>query len=105
VVTVKLHREASQYRVQSAAARAAVQWQDAGKPLRPGQRVRFLFTRGAPGVWAWGLDAPPHPAAVDMDYYLTLLDRAAKEVLSPLGVATERIEACFREGLVQASWV
>ena len=29
-----------------------------GKPVRPGQVVRFLYTRGKPGVLAWRAGQP-----------------------------------------------
>ncbi len=82
-----LSRELSEYRTPSPAARAAAQLQAVGKSLRPGQRVRFLYTLGKPGVYAWDLPKPPDPACLDFKRYIKLLLRAASAVLAPLGVA------------------
>ncbi|MCL4562990.1 MAG: hypothetical protein M1281_20550, partial [Chloroflexi bacterium] len=57
-----------------------------GKRLRPGQRVRFLYLRGEPGVQAWDLPDPPATAALDYVRYRTLLLRAASTILQPLGL-------------------
>jgi len=81
--TQTLSRTLDAYRVKSPAARAATQLEEAGKPTRPGQRIRFLFTRGAPRVYAWDLPAPPDPAMLDFPYYGELLLRAANTVLWP----------------------
>ncbi len=82
----KLSRELEAYRTLSPAARAAAQLAREGVLLRPGQRVRFLFTLGQPGVHAWDLSTPPDPAAIDVRYYRELLLRAVRTVLEPLGV-------------------
>ena len=55
VVTQKLSRELDGYKSLSPAARAALQLQAAGHAVAPGQAMRFLFTRGCPGVQAWEL--------------------------------------------------
>jgi DNA polymerase-2 len=83
LVAQKLSRELSAYRMPSPAARAAAQMLAAGKMTRPGQRVRFLFTRGAPGVWAWDRPEPPDPRTLDFKRYETLLRRAAATILEP----------------------
>ncbi len=93
----KLSRELGAYRNPSPAARAVRQLEEAGKAVRPGQRVRFLYTRGRPGVHAW--DVPPSPCgycagtlpeqfdprSVDVRRYQTLLKRAVETVLAPIG--------------------
>ena len=91
LVGKKLSKELAGYRVPSPGARAAWQLLDAGKTVRPGQRVRLLFTRGDPGVYAWDLPAPPDPAALDMDYYQELLLRAASNLLQPFGLDEESL--------------
>ena len=83
LVAQKLSREVAAYRSPSPAARAAAQLQACGKTIRPGQRVRFLFTLGKPGVHAWDLPAPPDPRTVDVPRYAELLQRAADTILSP----------------------
>jgi hypothetical protein len=54
---------------------------------RPGQRVRFLYMRGEPGVHAWDLPGPPVAAAVDLNRYRELLLRVAIILMQPLGVS------------------
>ena len=89
VVGQKLSRALEEYRSPSPAARAAAQLQAAGKSTRPGQRVRFLFTLGEPGIYAWDLPEPPHPASLDLARYRELLLRAASAVLGPLGLSED----------------
>lgn len=90
LITQTLSRELSSYRVLSPAARAARQLQTAGKNIRMGQRIHFLYTRTKQGVCAWDLPEPLDPAWVDIARYKELLFRAAHEVLQPMGV-TERV--------------
>ena len=79
----------------SPAARAVQQLVSQGRTVRPGQRVRFLYTLGKPGVRAWDLPCqdrqdgprgdprdlprggPPDIRMVDVARYRTLLERAA----------------------------
>jgi DNA polymerase-2 len=96
LVSQKLSRTLDEYRTPSPAARAAAQLAALGTELRPGQRVRFIFTLGEPGVYAWNLPTPPNPAAVDISRYTTLMIRAASTILQPLGVS----ETALRERLL-----
>ncbi|MEA3351100.1 MAG: DNA polymerase domain-containing protein, partial [Chloroflexota bacterium] len=91
LVTQKLSRELEQYKVLSPAARAAVQLQAEGKAVKVGQYVRFLYTIGEPGVYAWDLPQRPDPGCLDLDRYAELLLRAAHTVLQPLGVKEETL--------------
>jgi DNA polymerase-2 len=86
LVSQKLSRELDEYSVPSPAARAAAQLKAAGKRLRPGQQVRFLYTLGEPGVRAWDLPDPPNPATIDRRYYQRLLLRAVETVVQPIGL-------------------
>ncbi|MBN2148964.1 MAG: hypothetical protein JW726_16385 [Anaerolineales bacterium] len=86
IVSQKLSRELALYRVPSPAAQAAEQLAACGKPLRPGQRVRFLYTLGKPGVHAWDLPNPCAQHRLDLARYRTLLLRAAGTVLQPFGM-------------------
>jgi len=52
--------------------------------VRPGQRVRFLFTLGKPGVRAWDVPEQPDRRCVDVKRYQTLLKRAVDTVLDPI---------------------
>ncbi len=80
----KLSRELDSYRSPSPAARAAMQLAKTGKTIRPGQRVRFLFTRGEPGIHAWDLPEPLDKRTVDIQRYRTLLLRAAETIMKPM---------------------
>ena len=90
LMSQKLSRELGEYCSPSPAARVVRQLEAAGKAVRPGQRVRFLFTLGRPGVRAW--DVPPSgtspdqpdPRCVDLKRYQTLLTRAVETVLDPI---------------------
>ncbi len=89
LVAQKLSREVAEYRSLSPAARAAAQLEEIGKPVRPGQMVRFVHTLGKPGVHAWDLDTPVDRSRLDLDRYARLLLRAASSVLQPFGVHPE----------------
>ncbi|HWQ84827.1 MAG TPA: DNA polymerase domain-containing protein, partial [Anaerolineales bacterium] len=85
LVTQTLSRTLDEYRSPSPVALAVGQLVACGKTMRPGQRVRFLFTRGKPGVQAW--DAPATgPVIPDLGRYVTLLVRAASSIVGPVGV-------------------
>jgi len=95
----KLSKELTGYRVPSPGARAAMQLLEAGKTVRPGQRVRLIFTRGQPGVHAWDLPELPDPAAIDTDYYTELMLRAASSLLQPFGLSEEDLRILTRDDL------
>jgi len=84
LVTQRVSRTAGEYKVASPAARAIRQLESEGKALRPGQYVRFLYTRGEPGVYAWNQSVPPDLKTLDVKRYNDLLLRAAGSVLQPL---------------------
>lgn len=87
LLSQRLGKELVEYQARSPVARAVLQLSKADKVVKPGQRVRYLFTRGDPGVYAWDLDNPPKLEALDYQQYLTLLVRAASTILQPFGVA------------------
>jgi DNA polymerase-2 len=91
LVSQKISRTLAEYRVPSPAARAAAQLAAIGKELTPGQRVRFLYTRGTPGVFAWDREDRPDPDSIDVDRYAELLCRAAYTILQPLGVEEQTL--------------
>jgi DNA polymerase-2 len=84
LVTQRVSRTSDEYKVSSPAARAMKQLESEGKQLRPGQHIRFLYTRGEPGVFTWQLSTPPDPKSIDTERYSSLLLRAAGSVLQPL---------------------
>jgi DNA polymerase-2 len=92
VVGKKLSKELAGYRVPSHGARAVLQLLAAGKMVRPGQRVRLLYTRGEPGVFAWDLPGQLNPDELNLDYYQRLLLRAASAVLQPFGIEEDELE-------------
>ncbi len=91
LVRQRLGRKLEAYRTPSPAARAVMQLNTAGKTLRPGQRVPFLYTLGKPGVFAWDLPQKPNPRAVDVARYQRLLLRAAGIVLESWGLDEEKL--------------
>jgi DNA polymerase-2 len=91
-ITQGLSRELEAYRVPSPAARAARQLHQLGKEVRPGQRIRFLYTLGKPGVYAWDSSEPFQPEMLDLERYRTLLLRAVHTVLGPFGVDESVLE-------------
>jgi DNA polymerase II len=84
LVSQKLSRELGAYSSPSPAARAVWQMQAAGKVVRPGQRVRFLYTLGKPGVSAWDVPGQPDVRSIDLPRYRELLQRAVQTVLDPI---------------------
>lgn len=89
LVSLRVSREIEDYRSLSPAARAAIQLKNVGKLVKPGQRVRLLYTRGTPGVHAWDLPFLVAPAAIDTARYRELLLRAVTEILAPFGVTAD----------------
>jgi DNA polymerase-2 len=84
LMSQRLTREVGEYSSPSPAARTAKQLQAAGRTVRPGQRVRFLFTLGRPGVHAWDVPDQPDPRSVDLPRYRILFNRAVQTVLDPI---------------------
>jgi len=80
LVTQRLSRELDGYKTPSPAARAAKQLGDAGKTVAPGQVMRFVFTRGKPGVWDYGY-GEFDKRTLDIKQYTELLERAARTIL------------------------
>jgi DNA polymerase-2 len=91
VISQTLSRALDAYAVPSPAARAAQQLSQAGKDTRPGQRIRFVYTRSAPGVCAWDLIPHPAPETLDLERYRTLALRAVHAVLQPFGVSEQML--------------
>jgi len=89
LVSQRLSRELQKYRTPSPAARAAIQLARVGKQTNPGQRVRFLLTRGRPGIHSWDLPKPPDPRTVDIERYEELLLRATQTFLEPLALSNK----------------
>jgi DNA polymerase elongation subunit (family B) len=80
LITQRLSRALDGYKTPSPAAWAARQLVDAGKTVAPGQVMRFVFTRGKPGVWAYGY-GEFDKRTLDIEQYTELLERAARTIL------------------------
>jgi DNA polymerase-2 len=93
VVSQTLSKTLPEYRVPSPAARAAMQLEQAGKARRPGQRIKFVYTYGDPGVYAWDLPQPVDPRAIDVGRYTILMLRAAAAVLQPLDIKENELRS------------
>lgn len=91
VIRQTLSRTLDRYRGSSPVAEAVRQLEEAGKSLRPGQVVRFVYTRGSPRVHAWDLPSAFDPRSLDTHRYVELLLRAAETVLTPLGISRREL--------------
>lgn len=100
LVTQKLSRKLEEYRTPSPVAKAVAQLRAVGREMRPGQRVRFLFLRGEPGVQAWDLPEPPQVQSLDVARYQVLLVRAASTIFQPFGIAEETLRSWLVSGAV-----
>ncbi len=89
VINGKVSYALEAYKASTASVRAARQMQAAGMPVKPGMRVRFVYTRDEPDVVAWDLGSKVEPGNLDSDKYVELLIRAACSVLSPFGVSVD----------------
>jgi DNA polymerase-2 len=91
IVRQTLSRELEAYHSPSPTALAARQLAEYDKDLRPGQAVRFVYTLGKPGVWAWDVPGELDSRSIDVARYSTLLERAAETILQPF--SSDGIEA------------
>lgn len=93
VVTSRVSHELEAYRSPTPAARAAMQLHtQSGKQVRPGQKVRFLYTRGERDVRAWELPGKIDPDDIDRVKYTELLARAAASVFHPFGISDAQLK-------------
>ncbi|NOH14106.1 MAG: hypothetical protein HND51_20875 [Chloroflexi bacterium] len=88
----RMTRELDEYVKPSPAAAAARQLETLGKQFSAGQSVKFLYTRGKPGVHAWGLPKPPDLKSINLERYEELLLRAMHTVLQVFGVTREMLD-------------
>ena len=92
VVRQTLSRTSGEYRGSSSVATVIRQLEAAGKFLRPGQTVRFVYTLGHPRVRAWDLPSLPDIRSLDIHRYIELLMRAAESVLAPFGFSRRKLD-------------
>ncbi|MCA9923557.1 MAG: hypothetical protein KC421_14360 [Anaerolineales bacterium] len=109
IVSQTLSRSLDKYSVLSPAARSVRQLEQVNKPRFPGQRIRFIFTFGSPGVFAWDLPQPFDPSMIDIDRYTDLTLRAVTAVLQPWGIQREWVNEWVLHDWYQAhfylAWV
>ncbi len=87
VVTSRVSHELEAYRSPTPGARAALQlFEQTGKRARPGQKIRFIYMRGEPGVRPWELPGKIDSADVDRVKYIELMARAASSIFHPFGI-------------------
>ena len=93
VINGKVSYALEAYKASTASVRAARQMEAAGIPIKPGMRIRFIYRKGEPDVFAWDLGKPIDPFEVNKPKYIELLAKAGSAVLAPFGIS----EALFRE--------
>ena len=103
VVNGKVSYALDAYRSTTPSVRAARQLEAAGLPVKPGQRIRFLYLQGEPDVFAWDLGTPLSPDKVNVDKYTELLAKAGGSVLLPFGIDSELLSEWSRAGGIQLS--
>ncbi|HQN37805.1 MAG TPA: DNA polymerase domain-containing protein, partial [Caldisericia bacterium] len=93
VINGKVSYALDAYKASTASVRAARQMEAAGMLIKPGMRIRFVYRKGEPDVFAWDLGKPIDPMEVNKPKYIELLAKAGSAVLAPFGIS----EALFRE--------
>lgn len=93
VVTSRISHELEAYRSPTPAVRAAtLLFKETGKRLRPGQKMRFIYTRDSPDVHPWESPKKVGLDRMDREKYITLLVRAASNVLQPFGITEDQLK-------------
>jgi DNA polymerase-2 len=93
VITSRISKKLERYKSLTPAVRAARQlFEQTGKRIGPGQKVRFVYIKGTPDVCPWELFIPLDPTKLDQEKYVELLARAASSVLYPFGVEVEGLK-------------
>ena len=93
VVTCRITHELEAYKSPTPAVRAAKQLlEQTGKRVRPGQKMRFVYTRGEHDVSAWEVTEKLDASLLDKDKYIELMARAASSVLYPFGIEIEELK-------------
>ncbi len=87
IITQVLTRDVADYKVNTRVARAAQQLEAAGKVLSKGMRIRYVLTRGEPGVMAWDAPAEVRPEQIDVPLYLDRLVAAGHTVFQMFGIS------------------
>lgn len=101
VINGKVSYALEAYKATTASVRAAYQLQNAGMTVKPGMRMRFVYTRGEPDVLAWDLGKKITPTAINSAKYVELLIRAASAVLTPFGISEDLLREWSLSGGIQ----
>ena len=101
VINGKVSYALDTYKATTPSVRAARQMEVAGMTIKPGQRVRFLYTRGEPDVFAWDLSTSPDPSRLDLAKYIELLAKAGATVLAPFGIEPKLMLEWSQRGGIQ----
>ncbi len=73
----------------------------AGMTIKPGQRVRFVYTKGMPDVFPWELGGKPDRARINKGKYIELLAKAGAAVLLPFGIDPKLMLEWSQRGGIQ----
>ncbi|MFK7804399.1 MAG: DNA polymerase domain-containing protein [Anaerolineae bacterium] len=101
VITQVLTREVGEYKVNTRVARAAHQLEAAGKLLSKGMRIRYLLSRGEPGVLAWDAPAEITLKMLDVPLYLERLISAGHTVFQMFGISKDELRRYLLDDVVQ----
>ena len=98
----KFTKEIHQYKGHSESAKAAKQLLSAGRELKVGQRISYVYSHGKKtDVYAWDLPKRPDYSMVDKGCYKILLLRVVHQILLPLGLKEEDLQSLVVEGVRQ----
>ncbi len=101
VINGKVSYALEAYKATTPSVRAARQMQAAGQTIKPGQRVRFIYTKGQPDVFPWDLGAKLEYAQINKAKYIELLAKAGATVLQPFGIEPKLILEWSQRGSIQ----
>ncbi len=101
VINGKISYALDAYKVTTASVRAARQLEAAGISVRPGMRIRFLFTTGEPDVFAWDTGDFFDPARLDKAKYIELLAKTSASVFLPFGIDSPTLQEWSQTGILQ----
>jgi len=101
IINGKVSYALDAYKATTPSVRAARQMEAAGMPIRPGQRIRFLYTLGEPDVFAWDLGTPFDPGKLNRAKYIELLAKSAAAILIPFGIDSTVLQEWSKTGGLQ----
>ena len=101
VVNGKVSYALEAYKAATPAVRAARQMEAAGMTVKPGQRLRFVYTMGQPDVFPWELGGRLDRARINKGKYVELLAKAGAAVLLPFGIDPKLMLEWSQRGGIQ----